>query len=343
MVKTVLEKKPFLIQDAHNDPRVNKEFIMLFQSGTFVTVPLLAKDKAMGVIYVDNMYTNAPITNEDIQSLTRFANLAGMAIAEAQAYERIEYFAEELEKQVAKAKAELQATEKELAHQEKLAALGEMAAGVAHELRNPMTAVRGFAQRILRKLPENDTSKKYAQIIVEEVDRINQLIKDVLDFARKPDPIYQKSDIKDIVESVLFLYKDDFKKFPIEIKKEYGDVPLYYFDEDQIKQVFTNIIGNAIDVMEEGGTLTLQTYHDGKWVYINIKDTGPGIWPEILKDIFNPFFTTKSTGTGLGLSNAHRLVDMHGGDIVVDSHVGQGSTFTVKLPYRTELVSKEAK
>ncbi len=334
MATTVLEKKPFHIKDAYNDPRINKEILQFFTARTFATIPLLAKDKVVGVIYVDNIYTNDPIKDEDMQSLSRFAALAGLAIAEAQAYERIEHFTEELSAEVARAKAELRATEKELAHQEKLAALGEMAAGVAHELRNPMTAVKGFAQRIYRKLPEGDSNKKYASIIVEEMDRINWLIKDVLDFARKPNPVFTPSDIHKILEDVLFMFKENFIKLSIRINKQFGDVPEFAFDEDQIKQVFTNIIGNAIDVMEEGGTLTLRTQHDDKWVYINIQDTGPGIWPEILKDIFNPFFTTKATGTGLGLSNAHRLVEMHGGDIVVDSRVGQGSIFTVKLPYR---------
>jgi signal transduction histidine kinase len=338
LANTIFGKKAFLIKDAYHDERVNKEILQLLSAGTFATVPLMAKDKVVGVIYVDNIYTNDPIKHEDMQSLTRFAALAGLAIAEAQAYERIEHFTEKLTAEVAKAKAELQATEKELAHQEKLAALGEMAAGVAHELRNPMTAVKGFAQRIYRKLPEGDSNKKYASIIVEEMDRINWLIKDVLDFARKPDPVFSPNDIHKILEDVLFMFREDFKKFPIQIDKQFGDIPELAFDGDQIKQVFTNIIGNAIDAMEEGGTLSLRTRHDDKWVYIDVQDTGPGIWPEILKDIFNPFFTTKSTGTGLGLSNAHRLVELHGGDIVVDSRVGQGSTFTVKLPYRREVV-----
>jgi signal transduction histidine kinase len=337
LTQTVLDKKAYLISDAFHDPRVNQEVLNLLKCSMFATVPLLAKDKAIGVIYVDNMYSRDPITEDDLGSLTRFATLAGLAIAETMAYEQIEHFNEQLEAEVARAKEELQAKERELAHKEKLVALGQMAAGVAHELRNPMTAVRGFAQRIYRRLPDTDRNKKYASIIMEEMDRINQLIKDVLDYARKGEPLYELNNVHELLEDVLFLFRDSLLQYPIEIDREYGSLKPFYFDSGQMQQVFTNIISNAIDVLRTGGKLTLRTRQEGDWVFIDIEDTGPGIWPEILKDIFNPFFTTKGSGTGLGLSIADRIAESHGGDILVKSKVGQGSVFTVKLPYRLML------
>ena len=340
--KTILEKKAFIVTDASHDDRVNREILDLLQSNTFATVPLIAKDKAIGVIYVDNYYNKEPITEEDIASLTRFSALAGLAIAETIAYEQIERFNEQLEGEIERAKAELRATEHALAHQEKLAALGQMAAGVAHELRNPMTSVRGFAQRISRRVPEGDPNKKYADIIVEEIDRINQLIRDILEYSKKGEPINELNSISEVLEDVLFLFRDSISKYSIEIAREYEDVPPFYFDTSQLKQILTNITGNAIDALETSGTLTLRTRYDEKWVYIDIADTGPGIWTEILKDIFNPFFTTKATGTGLGLSIAHRMANSLGGDIFVQSQVGQGSTFTVKLPYLKELINHES-
>lgn len=342
LTQTVIDKKAYLITDAFHDSRVNPDILNLLHSSMFATVPLLAKDKAIGIIYVDNLYSHEAITEEDMESLTRFATLAGLAIAETMAYEQIEHFNEQLEAEIARAKDELQAKEREMAHKEKLIALGQMAAGVAHELRNPMTAVRGFAQRIYRRLPETDRNKVYASIIMEEMDRINQLIKDVLDYARKGEPLYELNNIHELLEDVMFLFKDSLQHHPIQIKREYASISPFYFDIGQMQQVFTNIISNAIDVLRDGGTLILRSRLEGEWVYIDIEDTGPGIWPEILNDIFNPFFTTKGAGTGLGLSIADRIVETHGGDILVKSKVGHGSIFTVKLPYRLKLTDSIA-
>jgi len=289
------------------------------------------------MIYVDNRFNQEPITEEDMNSLSRFAALAGLAIAESMAYEQIEHFNEQLEAEVEKAQAELREIEREFAHQEKLVALGQMAAGVAHELRNPMTAVRGFAQRIFRRLPDEDANKRYAGIILEEMDRINILIRDVLEYARKDAPVYEKVLLQEVVDEVLFIFKDTLASNPITLIKDYSDLPAFYIDVNQIKQIVTNIVSNGIDVIKEGGDLKIKIYQDGENACLDIQDSGPGIWPEILKHIFNPFFTTKSSGTGLGLSIAHRLAELHGGDIRVKTQIGQGTCFTLVLPFKTTL------
>lgn len=335
--RTVIEKKSFLVTDAHHDKRVSPEVLELLQCPTFATVPLMAKDKAVGMIYVDNRFNQEPITEEDMNSLSRFAALAGLAIAESMAYEQIEHFNEQLEAEVEKAQAELREIEREFAHQEKLVALGQMAAGVAHELRNPMTAVRGFAQRIFRRLPDEDANKRYAGIILEEMDRINILIRDVLEYARKDAPVYEKVLLQEVVDEVLFIFKDTLASNPINLIKDYSDLPAFYIDVNQIKQIVTNIVSNGIDVIKEGGDLKIKIYQDGENACLDIQDSGPGIWPEILKHIFNPFFTTKSSGTGLGLSIAHRLAELHGGDIRVKTQIGQGTCFTLVLPFKTTL------
>ncbi|MCX7920029.1 MAG: ATP-binding protein [bacterium] len=332
---TALEKKPFLVPDAHADPRVNPQLIHLLGSRTFATAPLLAKQRVIGVLWVDNLYSNEPITEEDIRSLMRFAAQAGLAIENAQLYQRIEHFNEQLESEIERATEELRQTEKELAHREKLAALGEMAASVAHEMRNPMTALRGFAQRMHRRMPADDPNRKYAEIIMEEVDRLARLIRDVLDYARLPEPEPEPHNLNELILEWLDLIKEDLNKHRITLKTELQDIPIFSFDARQIKQVFLNIVSNAIHAMQDnGGTLTITTAGENDTVKLNITDTGPGIWPEIMKDIFNPFFTTKPSGTGLGLSIAHRILEDHGGDIKVTSQPGQGATFTVILPLR---------
>ena len=332
---TALEKKPFLIPEAHTDPRVNPQISNLLGSKSFATAPLLSKKKVIGVLWVDNLYSNELITEEDLRSLMRFAAQAGLAIENAQLYQRIEHFNEELETEIERATEELRQTEKELAHREKLAALGEMAASVAHEMRNPMTALRGFAQRMHRRMPETDPNRKYTGIIIEEVDRLARLIRDVLDYARLPEPELQMHNINELIQGWLDLIKEDLGRHNIILTTTFGELPLFQFDAEQIKQVFLNIVSNAIHAMQNnGGTLTITTAVESNNAELTITDTGSGIWPEIMKDIFNPFFTTKSGGTGLGLSIAHRILEDHGGDIKVQSQVGQGAEFTVILPLK---------
>jgi two-component system, NtrC family, sensor histidine kinase HydH len=332
---TAVERKPFLIANANLDPRVNTQLVNLLGSQSFATAPLLSKHRVIGVLWVDNLYSQEPITDDDLRSLMRFAAQAGLAIENAQLYQRIEHFNEQLESEIERATEELRQTEKDLAHREKLAALGEMAASVAHEMRNPMTALRGFAQRMHRRMPENDPNRKYTEIIIEEVDRLARLIRDVLDYARLPEPEMQLNNLNELILEWIALIKEDCGRHNITLKTQLTEVPPFYFDSEQIKQVFLNIISNAIHAMENnGGTLTITTVVENNQAKLAISDTGPGIWPEIMKDIFNPFFTTKSGGTGLGLSIAHRILEDHNGDIKVQSQVGQGATFMVVLPLK---------
>lgn len=333
---TALEKKPFVITNAHNDPRVPAQIISLLGSNSFATAPLLAKDKVVGILWVDNLYTGEPITEEDIQSLMRFASIAGLAIERAQLYQRCELFNEQLENEVKRIAEELRKTEKELARQEKLAELGEMASGVAHELRNPLTAIRGFAQRMYRQFPESDKNKQYCAIIIKEVDRMNKIIKDVLDFARKPKPVFQKADINAVIKECLILMKDEISSKGIVVCPTFGDIPPFLFDPIQIRQVISNLISNAVQAMSSGGALGITTYLQDNYVKIEVQDTGVGISPEILNDIFHPFFTTKSGGTGLGLALAYEIIEDHKGKIEVKSKLGEGSTFIVSLPFKVE-------
>lgn len=337
---TAIERKPFLIPNPASDSRVNQQLTNLLDTQSFATAPLISKQRVIGVLWVDNLFSKEPITEEDLQSLMRFAAQAGLAIENAQLYQRIENFNEQLESEIERATEELRQTEKDLAHREKLAALGEMAASVAHEMRNPMTALRGFAQRMYRRMPENDPNRKYTEIIIEEVDRLARLIRDVLDFSRLPEPEMQLNNLNELILEWIDLIKDDAGKHKITIQTQLRDIPPFYFDAEQIKQVFLNINSNAIHAMEDnGGTITISSTVENNRVLMAITDTGPGIWPEIVKDIFNPFFTTKSGGTGLGLSIAHRILEDHNGDIKVTSQVGQGATFTVILPLRNSLQS----
>ena len=249
--------------------------------------------------------------------------------------------------------------ELQLARSERLATLGEMAAGVAHEIKNPLNAILGFSQRLASKL-EDPKQKKYADIIIEEVNRMAATIDDVLEYNRYQKPAKEFMDFNIALEDSLTLVAEKAKTSNVQIARDIDPcLPLIPMDKDKIKQVLLNLMFNAINAMGSGGTLTVrarieegmmpagqitdpelsllqQVFLQQKMVSVSIKDTGCGIPKENLVKLFTPFFTTKTTGTGLGLSICHKIVEKHGGFMRVESQVGAGSNFIFYLPLEEE-------
>lgn len=245
--------------------------------------------------------------------------------------------------------------ELQLLRNERLSALGEMAAGVAHEIKNPLNAIQGFAARLAQKM-EDPSHKKYAEIIVEESKRMDTIINDVLEYNRTRKPEKRETDLHALLEEVLAFMPAKLEKSGVTLARELDpELPRVAVDPDKMKQVFLNLMINAIHAMPQGGTLTIRTRREEgmipadrvedaeafllqqvflqqKMVSVTIQDTGCGIPKENIPRLFHPFYTTKTTGTGLGLSICHKLVEAHGGFIRVDSTVGVGSSFTVYLP-----------
>lgn len=326
LAQTVLEKRSYLIEDAGKDPRVNPVIRDLLQTNSFATTPLIVGGEALGVMVVDNRFTRRPIEPDDQQLLSLMANQAAVGIQNARQVARIQRFNEELEEKVRRASAEL-------LKQERLALLGEMAAIVAHEIRNPLTSVKGFAQRIKRKSPDQETVGRYAEIIMEEVDRLDAVIADVLDFARRAAPRWQEVDLGEVIRQTIDLLGAGLGRPEVVLSVETApDLPRLKGDPAQLKQVLLNICQNALQAMPEGGALGIEATCKEGAVRVSIQDTGRGIPPEVRPKIFHPFFTTRTHGTGLGLALAQHIVEDHGGRITVESEVGQGTTFTIELP-----------
>lgn len=242
---------------------------------------------------------------------------------------------ETLEEKVDERTTELRNMQKQLIQAEKMASIGRLAAGVAHEINNPLTGILTNSTLLLEDLSKND--KQYGDIkaIVDETLRCRQIVKGLLDFARQTEPKRITTNINEIIESVVSLVCNQASFQNIKIRKELSsDMPHMMLDSDQIKQVFMNIVLNAADAMPRGGDLKIRSGLDesGKYVLISFSDTGSGINEEQLGKIFDPFFSTKEKGTGLGLSVSYGIVERHGGTIDVESQVDRGSTFTVKLP-----------
>ena len=234
---------------------------------------------------------------------------------------------------------------------ERLALLGELAAGIAHEIRNPMAGIKASAQILLEELPDDDYRRQLMTRIIREVDKSNGLLTEFFKFARPTRPKPNFHDIELIIDSVYLLLAPRLRNRNIRFKKQFEEnLPRVYVDEHQIEQVILNLFLNAMDAMVEGGTLTVRTRKrelslveqkqagvklTGEklgYILVEVQDTGPGIPEKLLERIFNPFFTTKPEGLGLGLSICTRLVEENRGKLDVVSKLGEGTTFIVALP-----------
>lgn len=229
---------------------------------------------------------------------------------------------------------DLRNSRNELISAERLATAGKMAASFAHEIRNPLSSMRMLAQMLMRKQDLSEARRKQSmEYILEEIERIDVIVKGFMDFARPAflDPALH--DLNQVLQEVLDLMEANLNHHQILLIKKFApDLPAIPLDRDKLKQAFMNIVLNAMDAMPEGGTLEILTLQDSDRVRIDVVDTGVGIPPEDLNRLFEPFFTTKSQGTGLGLANAKRVLEQHGGDIQGKSVVEQGTTISLWLP-----------
>ena len=227
--------------------------------------------------------------------------------------------------------------EEEVRQADRLAALGRMAAGLAHEIRNPAGIIKTTAQLLKKEFP-NPELEEYIRVIVVEADRLNRVLNDFLDFARPKKPERTLLDINELLDESVAIMERYLSERKVEVVKEYSQGPLLVFaDANQFKQVFFNLMMNSAEAMPEGGQIFLRSSLEGDRVRLELRDTGQGIAPADRERIFEPFFTTKEGGTGLGLAVVHRIIDLHAGTITVQSEPGLGTTFTIKLPAKQGL------
>jgi signal transduction histidine kinase len=301
---------------------------------SFATVPLIGKGKVIGVILVDNLYNQNPITEEDIHFLSMFANQAGLAIENASLYRNLEEVHQELKE-----------TQTFLIHLEKMVALGEMSTTIAHEIKNPLTSIGGFARRLDRAVPEGTQEKKYSETIIKEVSRLERILNDLLNYTRDESLVFKELDPRDILEESLSRVTEEILSGRIQLVKEFGEgIPKIIGDSHQLKQTFLNLINNACQAMKEKGTLFVRVHSFSKngssYVKMEVEDTGKGVDPENLHNIFNPFYSTKESSLGLGLPIVHRIITSHRGQIEVDNHPGKGVNFIITLPAREGIEKK---
>jgi signal transduction histidine kinase len=341
VARSFIERTPYVIQDARKDPRVNTDIVKLFNITSFAAVPLLARDKVKGVVSADNLYTDRIISAETLRSLVTFANHAGLAVENAEIYDRLKHFNQELEHVVKLTTDKLLKAQDELIRTERLAALGELAAGIAHEIRNPLTSIKILVNSLFSELPADLAHGQDVRVINGEIERLNTIIAQFLEFAKPQEPSFGRMDIKEVIHDTVSLAMPEIKKHHVRPFIDVsGATSAHYGDKRQLKQVILNLILNAVQAMPKGGELTITASvrkDRGKnldTTEILIEDTGTGISPDNLKKLFTPFFSTKKDGVGLGLSIAQKIIEKHSGSIAVESVPDKGTTFRISLPVR---------
>lgn len=220
----------------------------------------------------------------------------------------------------------------ELEKKDKMKAVSTLAAGMAHEIKNPLTAIKTFAEYLPKKYDDPEFRDKFSRIIVDEVDRVNNIVKQLLEFSKPSDPNLRPTLISELLDQTVSLLNDNMLKYKIELSKQFDPYAMVLADRNQLKQAFLNLFLNSIQSMKDGGKLsiTARGEPDGQ-VKVTISDTGCGVPTEQLAHVFDPFYTTKEDGTGLGLAIVHGIITKHGGKIQMESAVGKGTTVNVFL------------
>ncbi len=306
-------------------------------STALAVVPLLAQDALAGVLVLVREHNTGPFLSEALQTLEGIASIAAAAIQAEQSREEASFLstqlarAEELHRTMTE---RLSVAEASVLQTARLAAVGQLAASVAHEINNPLYATRNALYLIHEELPPELRDTPYLIMAQEQLARIARITERMRDFYRPARGELAQQNLNDLIEGTLALVGLDMRYDAIELKfSPAAELPTLLCNSDQLRQVFLNLILNAMEAMPQGGILNIRTAAGSSVVLIEISDTGIGIPDEVREHLFEPFFTTKSTGTGLGLSISAHIVTQHGGQITVDSTPGHGTTFRITLPY----------
>lgn len=310
-------------------------------SDGFAVVPLISRGKVEGIVIADNLISGKQITEQDVNRLSIISNQAGAAIENSRLLQNLEEKVEALRL----AYLDLKDNRDLLLRAERLSAVGEVAAMVAHEIRNPLTSIGGFARAIKRdieKANKTETNRRFLDIIIEEVKRLEKIVTEILGFVRPVPLKFTPTNLHEVIDQTFSMMSGEFDESKVVVTKDYQpDLPPLWIDADQIRQVLLNLFRNALHAMRGEGMLSVITEATRNLARVYVADTGEGIRADQVDKVFNAFFTTKSTGSGLGLTISQQIIRSHGGSIDVDSREGEGSTFIISLPLRGGEVARE--
>ncbi|MFZ5820201.1 MAG: GAF domain-containing protein [Chloroflexota bacterium] len=313
-----------------------------WEAGSELCIALKEGNRVIGLMDIESSVQNA-FGQNDFMALESLAGILSSVLSSADQYQRLQENILQLQQIQLELQTRIEAqmeAERRLIQAEKLAAVGEMAAGIAHELNNPLTTVTGFTELALEEMPLEAANRSDLEMVLKEARRARDVVRRLLDFSRRSESERTRVDINQLVNDALSLTKHLIHTSGVQLDLRLGtNLPWVSVDRNQIKQVFLNLFHNALQAMPSGGSLKVESCFrerdERKWVVASVADTGGGIAVADKERIFEPFFTTRSGqgGTGLGLSVTYGIVSDHGGMIEVESELGQGACFTVWLPF----------
>ena len=309
-----------LANNAATDPRYVRPPGDREPCASELCAPILQHERVAAVIVVECSDAGA-FGDSDRLALESIANVVGLALHAA-----------EVHAQLTRQVEQVREAQCQLIQSERLADVGRLSALVAHEIRNPLTTIGGFARRLLKRA-DDEQARRYASIIVDEAERLGRLLAGIMDFVRPGEPRKQRTDAAAVLDRAIALTDAAraAKHIAIERDVEAG-LPTLWADPGQLEQVLLNLLQNACDAIDDGGTITASVRRDHGRLILRIADTGCGITPEQLQHLFDPFYTTKQGGNGLGLSIAGKIIEDHGGRIDIGSEAGRGTHVTIRLP-----------
>lgn len=329
LIRAAEERRSFNIQGGRVDDRpIKEEVLHLLGVEDFAVVPIGSPLGVQGVIIADNFVTRQRITGPDVTAMELFANQAGLAIEKSKLYSELAQKVTALEG----LNEELKESRDLMIRAERMSALGEMAAQIAHEIRNPLTSIGGLARFIQRHLTE-EKYKKHLEIMVKETMRLEKIISQVFNFIESPPVILKKGNLTNLLLSCLQTLQSHLDKSHIELVTALApNLPELNLDEYKMKDALVSLLRNALEAMPSGGQLKVATWATPEGIKLEIRDTGTGMDPEGLKKAREPFFTTKTYGIGLGLTLVDKIVKAHQGQLDLAGKFGTGVCVTISLP-----------
>jgi len=322
--------QPMVIQDVRKEKRFSPKFdrITGFRTRSMLCVPLILRGKTIGALQVLNKKSGDLFTQIDVELLTSMSQQIAVAMENAKLYRR-------LEKRFELNARELKTAQDKLILSERLVAMSHLVQGVAHEIRNPVTTIGGFARRIKKILKRDPEVDKYLNAILEESERLESLVGQVHEYTSVLAATLAMDDIRATLHEVVNKFEPIAQQQGVILVTKIDEsLPLTRMASSQIMTALSNIIENALEAMPNGGELALEAKQRNSQLFIKTLDTGHGIRQEYLNSVYDPFFSSKTHGAGLGLAVVYQIVKNHDGEITIQSQEGKGTSVTIQLPVR---------
>ena len=326
--RVVQTGKPMVVQDVLKEPYFSDKFDKMtgYQTRSMICVPLIIRDRPMGVIAVLNKKSEKGFSQADLDLLTSMAQQIAVAMENAKLYHR-------LEDKIELTTQELKVAQEKLIRTERLIAIGHLIQGIAHEIRNPLTTIGGFACRIKSEFKNDERINQYIDIILDETARLERLVKQVNHFSDIQSADLKPDNIQSVINGILDRYKPLALKQDINIFTHIdSDLPMIDMNAPQMMTAISNIMENALEAMPNGGTIELNIHQEQDEILVVVRDTGIGIAGDQIDSIYDPFVTSKTRGAGLGLTMAHQIMLNHHGEIKIKSEISKGTVVTIRLP-----------